>query len=103
MLHLFSLNGAQLKSTRLKEHLYTMKFSADGQYLMTGGERVIIRTVSNLQVTHKFKKLDGAIRSLELTPDEQHILVGLQTGELCIWALNEQYLRKRFLVRLGNL
>jgi len=105
MLHLFTINGRHLTSVDTNERLYAMMFSSDGQHLVTGGDRkiVMIRTVHDLKVIHRFKAVGSVIRSIATTPNEQHLLVGLQTGHILIYALNATYLRKRFLKRLANL
>jgi len=106
MLHLFTVNGRHLASVDTNERLYAMMFSSDGQYLVTGGDRkiVMIRTVHDLKIIHpRFKAVGSVIRSIATTPNEQHLLVGLQTGHILIYALNATYLRKRFLKRLANL
>jgi hypothetical protein len=116
------------------ERLYAMMFSADGQFLVTGGDRkvVVIRNVheydiifsssslsfirarfwmltfvcavaNSLAEVYRFGAAGSIIRSIASTPNEQHLLVGLQTGHIIIYALNATYLRKRFLKRLANL
>lgn len=105
MLHCYSINGKHLADASASERLYTMMFSENGEFLVTGGDRgvVQIRTTHNLKVAHRFNKAEGTIRSLACTPNEQHLLVGLQTGHVQIYALNATFLRKRFLRRLANL
>lgn len=63
----------------------------------------VFRLLCSLEVTHRFKPAGSTIRSIASTPNEQHLLVGLQTGHILIYALNATYLRKRFLKRLANL
>lgn len=104
-LHLYSINGDHLCSKVVGEKLYAMLFSQDGQFLVTGGKgkEVIFRSTHNLKRVGTLGKGDCWIRSLASTPQEQHLLVGLQTGEIHIYALNANYLRKRFLKRLTTL
>lgn len=105
MLHTYSINGDHIAEASAGEKLYAMMFSENGEFLITGGDRgvVVIRFIHNLKIAHKFSKAEGTIRSLACTPNEQHLLVGLQTGNVQIYALNAAFLRKKFLRRLANL
>ncbi len=51
----------------------------------------------------RFKAVDATIRSIALTPNEQHLLVGLQNGNILIYTINAAYLRKRTWQKLANL
>jgi len=105
-LHLFDINGRHLHSASThEERLYAFMFSNDGQFLITGGDhkQVVVRAVHNLQIVHKFPAVPSTIRCLTSTPNEQHLLVGLQNGQLLIYALHYSYLRQRFIKRLGQL
>jgi hypothetical protein len=57
----------------------------------------------SLQVMSRFKAVDATIRSIALTPNEQHLLVGLQNGNILIYTINAAYLRKRTWQKLANL
>jgi WD40 repeat protein len=116
-LHLCSINGRHLCTEDTQgERLSALIFSRDGRYLVTGGNRqcVTVRNTHDLRIFHRFDKLgrdksdkscsSGAeIRSLATTSNEQHLLVGLQTGELEVFALNEDSLRKMFVDSLDEL
>ena len=115
-LHLCSINGRHLCTEDTGgERLQALIFSRDGRFLVTGGSRkgVTIRNTHDLRVLHRLDKLSrektqscqsGAeIRSLATTSMEQHLLVGLQTGELEIFALNEESMRKMFVDSLDEL
>lgn len=88
-----------------------------GEYLVTGGAKrlVIVRSVHQLAVV---RQIDGScdhgfgrrlspfpspIYSLVLSRHERHLLVGLQTGEICVLALDAGYLRERLQRKLANL
>ena len=87
----------------------------DGAHLLTGGDRrvVTIRSLADLAVARP--RADGAcdltrvpafgspIRSLALSQNERHLLVGLQDGLLYVLALDAHYLRERLQQRLTSL
>jgi len=92
-INLFSVNGRHLQTVESKERLYAFCLSQDGQYLVTGGskKKVIIRKVHDLKVVHQFKPVDASIRSLALA-NEQQLIVGLQNGQLLIYAIGTCFL-----------
>lgn len=109
MLHAWSINGSHLGSCDTNERLYAMRFSADGEFLLAGGDRKQL-TVYDLcaaggapAAIHRLPPADATIRSIEMTHEEQHVLIGTATGKLYVYGLNADYLRKRFLKRLAHL
>ena len=104
-LHLYSINGDHRCSIDTGERLYAFCFSRDGKFLVTGGDHgtVKVRRIHDLEVIQKFKPLKSTIRALSTTSDEQHLLVGLLSGRMLIYALNARYLRQRALKKLATL
>lgn len=100
-LHLYSLNGRHLYQVDTGERLYALRFSRDGEFLVTGGDRklVVVRRSHDLEVVHTFKA-GSTVRSITITDSEQHLLVGLQNGHILIYSLNASYLHQRFYKRL---
>lgn len=105
LLSAHTINGRYVKSVDARERLYALCFSEDGRVLVTGGERclVVMRWVSNLSIANNGPRrdldsvVDGAhepdyppmkspIRSLHLTAQERHLVVGLESGVVRILA-----------------
>jgi WD40 repeat protein len=110
MLHAYTINGDVIGSADTGERLYCIHFSSDGEFLLCGGDRKQLSFyrlhpggAHALQCVHRLPSTDATIRSIVLTPEEQHILVGTGTGKLYVYGLNADYLRKRFLKRLAHL
>jgi WD40 repeat protein len=108
-LHAYTINGVAIGSCDTAERLYALRFSADGQFLVAGGDRKQL-SVYDLcapggapQLCHRLPATDSTIRSIELTNEEQHVLVGTATGKLYVYGLNADFLRTRFLKRLAHL
>jgi len=108
-LHVWSINGTPLGSCDTGERLYALRFSRDGAFLLAGGDRKQL-TVYDLQApggrptpVHRLSPTDATIRSIALTKEEQHVLLGTATGKLYVYGLNADYLRTRFLKRLSHL
>ena len=105
MLATYSVNGRYLRMISVREKLYTMCLSEDGRVVLTGGERglIVLRWVHNLMIANNgprkgleavidgshdtdFEPFPSAIRSMTLTSGEQHLIVGLESGEIRILA-----------------
>jgi WD40 repeat protein len=86
MLHSFSINGTHLSSVDAGERLYALLFSEDGQFLLSGGDRkqVVVRSMVDLSTYHKLPPCDSTVRSMCLTPEQQHLLVGKWNADHCI-------------------
>jgi hypothetical protein len=52
---------------------------------------------------YKIEPFSSPIRSLQLTRQERHLLVGLETGEMRILAHDSDYLRERLHRKLQDL
>jgi Beige/BEACH domain/Neurobeachin beta propeller domain/Neurobeachin/BDCP, DUF4704 alpha solenoid region/Neurobeachin alpha solenoid region/PH domain associated with Beige/BEACH len=109
-LHLYTINGRHLKSIDNSERITAFLISKDGSYLVTGSsasrERHVltIRRMHDLVVMQRFQRhAPSGIRCIATTPDEQHLLVGLLSGKVLIYALDAGYLRKRTLKKLASL
>ncbi len=105
MLAAYTLNGRYLRMISVREKLHAMCLSEDGHVILTGGERglIILRWVHNLMIANngarkgldsiidgssdsEFEPFPSAIRSMILTAQEQHLIVGLESGEIRILA-----------------
>ncbi|RYH30738.1 DUF4704 domain-containing protein [archaeon] len=105
MLGSYTLNGRCLRLLPARERLHALCLSEDGRTVLTGGERglVVIRWVYNLAIANNgarrgleavcdgsnapdFEPFGCAIRSLALTANERHLLVGLDSGDLRVVA-----------------
>lgn len=84
-LYVFSVNGKFLCSTDLTERIGVLKITRDAEYLITGSEKGILtfRKLHNLQIVYRLT-LEAPICSLYLTPEEQHLFVGLQDGKMAL-------------------
>jgi WD40 repeat protein len=111
MLHAYTINGVHIGSCDTGERLYAIQFSHDGEFLLCGGDRKQLGVyqlhvgggVNALQCVHRLPPTDSTIRSIVLTDEEQHVLIGTSSGKLHVYGLNADYLRKRFLRRLAHL
>eukprot|EP00743_Colponemidia_sp_Colp-15_P011451 GILK01012779.1.p1 GENE.GILK01012779.1~~GILK01012779.1.p1 ORF type:complete len:1306 (+),score=251.28 GILK01012779.1:285-3920(+) len=104
-LFLFDINGRLLAHVDAHERIHAMSFSQDGEFLITGGSRrlVVVRSTHNLQMITRFEGADSPIRSLHLTPGEHGVIAGLQSGHMCLFALDTTHLRERTLQKLASL
>ncbi|XP_056156935.1 neurobeachin-like protein 1 [Lampris incognitus] len=83
-LHLYSVNGKHLCSEPLKEQVTDMCVS--GEYVLTGSEQgyLSIRTLYSLSVCAAPMAMRVPIRSVSVTKEQSHVLVGLEDGKLII-------------------
>lgn len=103
-LRLFSINGQPLAAADTNERVYAALFSEDGHVLVTGGDRQLcIRSTHDFAILKRDKNPQSTIRSLATTTDEQHLLVGLQTGQMLVYALDAKFLRDKTLQKLTDL
>jgi hypothetical protein len=125
----YTINGNYILSKEISETLYCLLISEDGKVLLSGGSAclVVLRWIQSLELANDGSRkalpaiIDGLpinlndpqsleingfnapIRSLTLTTKERHLLVGLETGELYILALNAQYIRNRLQGKLQSI
>jgi hypothetical protein len=121
----YSLNGVFLATKNIHEKLHSLILSEDGQVLVTGGDNclVVFRWVHSLELANDgprkgfdavfdgaeedgSKPFDSPIRCLYLTKLERHLIVGLESGEMRILAMDGEYMRQRLqkkLVEIGML
>jgi len=87
-LHLFSINGNLIRSKNADDVISNMMISRERDLLFTGGRRIIMRQVYNLEVLHIFENFGFAskITSFGLSIEEQQIFVGLENGKLILIA-----------------
>ncbi|XP_078601403.1 neurobeachin-like isoform X5 [Branchiostoma floridae x Branchiostoma japonicum] len=83
-LSLFTFNGKFLRAMELNDNILSMVLSADGQYLVTGGDNRIVEVwqTSNFKLLYTFPGVDSSVRALDLTHDQKTVLVGLSSGSL---------------------
>ena len=111
----YTLNGVLIATKVIKERLGTLILSQDGNVLITGGDSclVVLRWVRTLELADDgprtgfaavldgsldsgaIQPFDSPIRSLYLTPQEMHLIVGDEQGHLRILVQDSDYLRQR--------
>lgn len=121
-LYTFTVNGAFQARKMSGERLYSFKLSEDNKVLITGGERalLVMRWVHSLELSNVGSKWDfesvidgrnveeeqkpfnSPIRSIYLTKQERHLLIGLESGELRILAQVRKLFRCIFLMILSS-
>jgi hypothetical protein len=82
----------------------TLDLASDG--LRTGLEAVIDGSVKDASTDNRVSPFNSAIRSIYLTKQERHLIVGLESGEMRILAQDSDYLRHRLqrkLISIGIL
>lgn len=92
MLHTFTINGIQLRSTYAGEKLHAMKMCSEGKMLVTGGENgnVVVRSLHDLAVQYVIDlSSHGPIRCISFTPatlnpSPQYMFVGTNDGKVTI-------------------
>ena len=111
----YTLNGVLISTKIIKERLYCLLLSQDGNVLITGGDSclVVMRWVRTLELADDGPRrgftavLDGSldsgaiapfnspIRSLYLTAQEMHLIIGDEQGNVRILVQDSDYLRQR--------
>ncbi|KAM4537797.1 neurobeachin-like protein 1 isoform 2-T2 [Fundulus diaphanus] len=83
-LHLYSVNGKHLCSERLKEQVTDMCVS--GEYVIMGSEQgyLCIRDLYSLSLSAEPMAMRVPVRSVSVTKEQSHVLVGLDDGKLII-------------------
>ncbi len=91
-LYVYSYNGKQLSCVQLREHIFDMKVTANGKYLITGGTScaVVIYSLPLLQNVFELK-CDAPVESLSLEFDDSLIFAGLSSGRLAAFRFNPLY------------
>ena len=116
-LYTFTINGRPMHTMQLSHRLYTQLLSANGQYLVVGGDgpAISVHRMADLQCVQQLpvavasgEAAEGGVagvtvRCLCLTPNEQHLLAGTSTGELLIYALDQHTLTNKLLKRLQQI
>lgn len=107
-LRLFSLNGSLINRIEIKERLYCLRLSEDGEYLVSGGDskRIVVREVRTLkEITNDYNNCNGLnktkmvlfnqlppfesiIRYIGYTKHESQLVVGLQNGKIVVIGAN---------------
>jgi WD40 repeat protein len=106
-LYSFTINGKFQAKKMIGDRLHAVCLSEDHKVIITGGERglLVLRLVHSLELSHVGSKLDfdsiidgrsqddndqkpfaSPIRSIYLTKQERHLIVGLENGEIRILA-----------------
>jgi WD40 repeat protein len=104
-LYSFSINGKFQAKKMIGDRLHAIRLSEDQKVIITGGERglLVMRSVHSLELSNVGSKfefesiIDGRsqddndqkpfaspIRSIYLTKQERHLIVGLENGEIRI-------------------
>jgi len=111
----YTMNGVLLSTKNITERLYCLTLSQDGNVLITGGESclVVLRWVRTLELANDGPRtgleavIDGnldtgaippfaaPIRSIYLTAQEMHLIVGDELGNVRILVQDSDYLRQR--------
>ena len=82
---LYSLNGELLSSFDTKERLNRLLVTREGRYFVMGGQQgtVSCRDARTLELVYRLPT-ESPVGTIELTNEEQHMLVGLENGKLLI-------------------
>jgi hypothetical protein len=121
----YTMNGRMVASKDIRERLYAFVLSDDGQVILTGGENclVVFRWVHTLELANDGPRkgleavLDGMveesegaqqpisspIRSLFLSKQERHLIVGTDRGDIRVFAQDSDYLRQRLQRKLEEI
>jgi len=111
----YTLNGVLLSTKNITERLHCLTLSQDGNVLITGGDSclVVLRWVRTLELANDGPRtgleavIDGSldtgaippftapIRSIYLTAQEMHLIVGDELGNIRILVQDSDYLRQR--------
>ncbi|MBN3300810.1 NBEL2 protein, partial [Amia calva] len=83
-LHLYSINGKRLASVSLEEHVTALYMVQDFTILGTAQGNLHIRDLHSLQPIVSPLALKLPIRSVSVTKESSHILVGLEDGKLIV-------------------
>jgi WD40 repeat protein len=85
-LHAFSINGQQLAVDSQCGALADLVATPSGNYFIAAKRRghISVRSSHNLQTLHVMSTSQVPIRSMAISSNETHILVGLQDGKLVI-------------------
>lgn len=120
VLYVHSVNGKLLCQCEIDERLNEIRFSEDGNHIITGGTARLVLVRSLNDSLRVVQRLDGAcseslllpngmppfeaaIRTFSVTPGEAHLIVALDNGQIRIVAYDAQYLRDRLQARLSEL
>jgi len=117
----YCVNGKLLRAIKTGERIHCLILSEDHKVVLSGGDRclVVMRWVHDLTLANSGPRtgldvvLDGLIeesnlritspiRSLCLTKDERHLIVGLECGAIRILFPDPEYLRARLATRLQD-
>ncbi|XP_062322796.1 neurobeachin-like protein 2 isoform X4 [Osmerus eperlanus] len=83
-LHVYSVNGRLLASATLEEQVTALYLAADYVILGTSQGNLHIRDLLSLDLAVKPLALKVPVRSLSVTKEGSHILVGLEDGKLIV-------------------
>jgi WD40 repeat protein len=90
-LYMYSINGKLLKSVETKGIIYAVKLF-DCKYVVEGGGsyKIFIRNLTDLSIicTYDLSNYHSAIRSIQISNDEQYMFVGLDDGKMVVLSFN---------------
>ncbi|OQS03787.1 hypothetical protein THRCLA_03918 [Thraustotheca clavata] len=98
-LYRFSINGELLATAIVDQKVQSIVLTSDGESILAGGrgQYISIYRLHDLSLQRDFdgsdesrniRSFQSAIRSMCLSSDEMHLLVGLGNGEVCIYTPN---------------
>ncbi|NXU99745.1 NBEL2 protein, partial [Cettia cetti] len=83
-LHLYSVNGKLLASAPLDREVTAMCLTEDFVVLGTSGCTLEIRELHSLRVAVPPVPMRVPVRSVSVTKERSHVLVGLEDGKLIV-------------------
>ncbi|NWT62315.1 NBEL2 protein, partial [Erythrocercus mccallii] len=83
-LHLYSVNGKLLSSVPLDREVTAMCLTEDFVVLGTSGCGLEIRELQSLRVAVPPVPMRVPVRSVSVTKERSHVLVGLEDGKLIV-------------------
>lgn len=91
-LHLFTINGKLLYSENASDLVSSMIVTKDNKYLITGGKKVIIRFLHNLEILCIYTiDYSSKICQFSLSKDEQFIFTVLENGQIIVFVEDKTF------------
>ncbi|KZV43357.1 BEACH domain-containing protein lvsC-like, partial [Dorcoceras hygrometricum] len=94
-LHLYSINGRHISSVESNGRLSCLELSKCGEFLVSAGDQgqIVVRSMNSLEILRRYPGIGKLISSLTVTPEEC-FLAGTRDGNLLVYSIENQQLRK---------
>ncbi|CAM9446147.1 unnamed protein product [Lampetra fluviatilis] len=86
----FSVNGRLSARTPTGDTTRAMVLSADGQYVLTGGDKGVVEVwrAYDLAKLYTYPMCDSSVRALGLSYDQRVVIAGMATGSIVLFHIN---------------